>query len=150
MNIRTYFEICGREKCEVMHRVPCAYLILFTPAASAVVLFTTWVWFNIACASTVVEWYCLINKFNLVEWKFMLSINLMLYVIFPLRYPTFLWCVTSRTSLFCRYCLADDRLLEAVKFLDLVDGAGWELLQVYKSLLVIVILCSLLFLFLLA
>lgn len=29
-----------------------------------------------------------------------------------------------------RYCLADDRLLEAVKFLDLGDGAGWELLQV--------------------
>lgn len=29
-----------------------------------------------------------------------------------------------------RYCLADDSLLEAVKFLDLGDGAGWELLQV--------------------
>lgn len=29
-----------------------------------------------------------------------------------------------------RYCLADDRLLEAVKFLDLGKGAGWELLQV--------------------
>lgn len=29
-----------------------------------------------------------------------------------------------------RYCLADDRLLEAVKFLDLGEGAGWELLQV--------------------
>ncbi|KAF8380732.1 hypothetical protein HHK36_028222 [Tetracentron sinense] len=28
------------------------------------------------------------------------------------------------------YCLADDRLLEAVNFLDLGDGAGWELLQV--------------------
>ncbi|XAR52078.1 Non-specific serine/threonine protein kinase [Bertholletia excelsa] len=27
------------------------------------------------------------------------------------------------------YCLADDRLLGAVKFLDLGDGAGWELLQ---------------------
>ncbi|GLT95069.1 hypothetical protein SLE2022_127740 [Rubroshorea leprosula] len=27
------------------------------------------------------------------------------------------------------YCLADDRLLEAVKFLDLSNGAGWELLQ---------------------
>ncbi|XP_038724526.1 uncharacterized protein LOC120016028 isoform X2 [Tripterygium wilfordii] len=27
------------------------------------------------------------------------------------------------------YCLADDRLLEAVKFLDLGDRAGWELLQ---------------------
>ncbi|XP_021846339.1 uncharacterized protein [Spinacia oleracea] len=27
------------------------------------------------------------------------------------------------------YCLADDRLIEAVKFLDLGDGAGWELLQ---------------------
>lgn len=27
------------------------------------------------------------------------------------------------------YCLADDRLTEAVKFLDLGDGAGWELLQ---------------------
>ncbi|KAL3524538.1 hypothetical protein ACH5RR_017372 [Cinchona calisaya] len=27
------------------------------------------------------------------------------------------------------YCLADDRLLEAVEFLDLSDGAGWELLQ---------------------
>ncbi|KAH9728132.1 protein kinase domain-containing protein [Citrus sinensis] len=27
------------------------------------------------------------------------------------------------------YCLADDRLLEAVKFLDLGEGAGWELLQ---------------------
>lgn len=31
-----------------------------------------------------------------------------------------------------RYCLADDRLLEAVRFLDLSDGAGWELLQVSK------------------
>lgn len=29
-----------------------------------------------------------------------------------------------------RYCQADDRLLEAVKFLDLGNGAGWELLQV--------------------
>ena len=29
-----------------------------------------------------------------------------------------------------RYCLADDRLSEAVKFLDLGAGAGWELLQV--------------------
>uniref|UniRef100_A0A0D9VJS0 Protein kinase domain-containing protein n=1 Tax=Leersia perrieri TaxID=77586 RepID=A0A0D9VJS0_9ORYZ len=28
-----------------------------------------------------------------------------------------------------RYFLADDRLLEAVDFLDLGDGAGWELLQ---------------------
>ncbi|KAJ4951486.1 hypothetical protein NE237_028318 [Protea cynaroides] len=27
------------------------------------------------------------------------------------------------------YCLADDRLLESVKFLDLGAGAGWELLQ---------------------
>ncbi|KAL3630809.1 hypothetical protein CASFOL_023793 [Castilleja foliolosa] len=27
------------------------------------------------------------------------------------------------------YCLADDRLLEAVKFLDIANGAGWELLQ---------------------
>ncbi|KAL7613174.1 hypothetical protein Lser_V15G07914 [Lactuca serriola] len=27
------------------------------------------------------------------------------------------------------YCLADDRFLEAVKFLDVGDGAGWELLQ---------------------
>lgn len=36
---------------------------------------------------------------------------------------------------FCRYCLADDRLLEAVKFLDLGDGAGWELLQVRFCLL---------------
>ncbi|KAJ4828111.1 hypothetical protein Tsubulata_007156 [Turnera subulata] len=27
------------------------------------------------------------------------------------------------------YCLADDRMEEAVKFLDLDDGAGWELLQ---------------------
>lgn len=31
---------------------------------------------------------------------------------------------------FGRYCLADDGLLDAVKFLDLGDGAGWELLQV--------------------
>ncbi|XP_038726117.1 uncharacterized protein LOC120017114 isoform X2 [Tripterygium wilfordii] len=38
------------------------------------------------------------------------------------------------------YCLADDRLLEAVKFLDLGDHAGWELLQppVILSILVIV------------
>ncbi|KAA8540149.1 hypothetical protein F0562_026841 [Nyssa sinensis] len=27
------------------------------------------------------------------------------------------------------YCLADDHLLEAVKFLDLGEGSGWELLQ---------------------
>ncbi|XP_020085010.1 uncharacterized protein LOC109707893 [Ananas comosus] len=27
------------------------------------------------------------------------------------------------------YCLADDRLVEAVNFLDLGDGAGWELLK---------------------
>lgn len=33
-------------------------------------------------------------------------------------------------SSFGRYCLADDRLLDAVKFLDVGDGAGWELLQV--------------------
>lgn len=131
MNITTYFEVCGREeKCEVMH--PCAYLMLFTPGASAVVLSTIWVLFNLACASTVVEWYCLVDKFHLVEWKFIWSTKLTLYVIFPLGYLAFLWCLTSRTSLFCRYCLADDRLLEAVKFLDLGDGAGWELLQVYK------------------
>ncbi|KAJ0799020.1 hypothetical protein HanLR1_Chr00c2341g0841061 [Helianthus annuus] len=29
-----------------------------------------------------------------------------------------------------RYCLADDRFLDAVKFLDSGDGAGWELLHV--------------------
>lgn len=29
-----------------------------------------------------------------------------------------------------RYCEADDRWIEAVKFLDLDDGAGWQLLQV--------------------
>ena len=29
-----------------------------------------------------------------------------------------------------RYYLADDRLSEVVKFLDLSAGAGWELLQV--------------------
>ena len=29
-----------------------------------------------------------------------------------------------------RYCMEDDQLSEAVKFLDLGDGAGWELLQV--------------------
>ncbi|GJN21921.1 hypothetical protein PR202_gb09444 [Eleusine coracana subsp. coracana] len=29
----------------------------------------------------------------------------------------------------CRYCLEDDRLADAVNFLDLGDGAGWELLQ---------------------
>ena len=34
------------------------------------------------------------------------------------------------TPCLSRYCLADDRLLEAVKFLDLGAGAGWELLQV--------------------
>ena len=34
--------------------------------------------------------------------------------------------------MFCfgRYCLADDRFVEAVKFLDLNDRAGWQLLQV--------------------
>ncbi|KAE8077488.1 hypothetical protein FH972_016048 [Carpinus fangiana] len=31
------------------------------------------------------------------------------------------------------YCLADDRLLDAVKFLDVGDGAGWELLQAMLS-----------------
>ncbi|KAH7687297.1 [RNA-polymerase]-subunit kinase protein [Dioscorea alata] len=31
------------------------------------------------------------------------------------------------------YCLADDRLTEAVKFLDLGEGAGWELLQAMLS-----------------
>lgn len=31
---------------------------------------------------------------------------------------------------FGRYCLADDRFVEAVKFLDLNDRAGWQLLQV--------------------
>lgn len=35
-----------------------------------------------------------------------------------------------RSFSFIRYCLADDQLLDAVKFLDLGDGAGWELLQV--------------------
>lgn len=35
---------------------------------------------------------------------------------------------------FGRYCLADDRLLEAVNFLDLGNGAGWELLQVQYSI----------------
>ena len=29
-----------------------------------------------------------------------------------------------------RYCLADDGLLEGVRYLDLRDNAGWELLQV--------------------
>lgn len=31
-----------------------------------------------------------------------------------------------------RYCLADERLEEAVKFLDFGDRAGWELLQVFS------------------
>jgi hypothetical protein len=30
-----------------------------------------------------------------------------------------------------RYCIADDSLVNAIEFLDLGDGAGWELLQVY-------------------
>ncbi|XP_015688842.1 uncharacterized protein LOC102699841 isoform X4 [Oryza brachyantha] len=34
---------------------------------------------------------------------------------------------------FCRYFLADDRLSEAVDFLDLGDGAGWELLQYCRT-----------------
>lgn len=38
--------------------------------------------------------------------------------------------IVLRLPCFGRYCLADDRLLDAVKFLDLGDGAGWELLQV--------------------
>jgi hypothetical protein len=32
--------------------------------------------------------------------------------------------------LLSRYCEADDRWVEAVRFLDLDDGAGWQLLQV--------------------
>ena len=31
---------------------------------------------------------------------------------------------------FGRYCIADDRLVNGVEFLDLGNGAGWELLQV--------------------
>lgn len=42
----------------------------------------------------------------------------------------FLKVIISCLLFFCSYCLADDRFLEAVKFLDLGDGAGWELLQV--------------------
>ncbi|KAM7272935.1 hypothetical protein ACFE04_027599 [Oxalis oulophora] len=42
--------------------------------------------------------------------------------------------IRLKTSLTCvvlqqQYCMADDRLLECVKFLDLGNGAGWELLQ---------------------
>ncbi|KAD0351775.1 hypothetical protein E3N88_44413 [Mikania micrantha] len=37
---------------------------------------------------------------------------------------------TYSACVLIRYCLADDGFLEAVKFLDLGDGAGWELLQV--------------------
>ena len=37
---------------------------------------------------------------------------------------------------FGRYCLADDRLIDAVRFLDLGDGAGWELLQVLLYFLI--------------
>ena len=33
----------------------------------------------------------------------------------------------------CMYYLADDRWVEAVKFLDLGDMSGWELLQVSLS-----------------
>lgn len=43
---------------------------------------------------------------------------------------TFTFVSLFNLSSFFRYCLADDRLLDAVKFLDLGDGAGWELLQV--------------------
>ena len=42
------------------------------------------------------------------------------HLVFPLSLP----------FLAHRYCLADDRLEEAVKFLDLGDRAGWQLLQV--------------------
>lgn len=34
----------------------------------------------------------------------------------------------------CRYCAADDRWEEAVKFMNLDDGAGWQLLEVGLSL----------------
>lgn len=40
-------------------------------------------------------------------------------------------CLKNLTNFFYRYCLADERLEEAVKFLDLGDRAGWELLQVF-------------------
>jgi len=36
-----------------------------------------------------------------------------------------------------RYCIADDRLVNAIEFLDLGDGAGWELLQVYTTCLLV-------------
>jgi len=39
-------------------------------------------------------------------------------------------CLKDLTNFLYRYCLADERLEEAVKFLDLGDRAGWELLQV--------------------
>lgn len=38
-------------------------------------------------------------------------------------------CLKDLTNFLYRYCLADERLEEAVKFLDLGDRAGWELLQ---------------------
>jgi hypothetical protein len=36
-----------------------------------------------------------------------------------------------------RYCIADDKLVNAIEFLDLGDGAGWELLQVYTTCLLV-------------
>lgn len=39
-------------------------------------------------------------------------------------------------TLLCRYCEADDRWVEAVKFLDLDDGAGWQLLQACFPILI--------------
>ncbi|CAK8539218.1 unnamed protein product [Lathyrus sativus] len=36
--------------------------------------------------------------------------------------------ILSHSSL-RRYCIADDRLVNAIEFLDLGNGAGWELLQ---------------------
>lgn len=60
-------------------------------------------------------------KKDLLSW-FLLA----LLVLFMFLFVTLFIFLPS----YARYCLADDRLLDGVAFLDLGDGAGWELLQV--------------------
>ena len=65
--------------------------------------------------------------FQMASYSFFHLVNLWLRKLRKTSDTRYIWWL-------CRYYLVDDRWVEAVKFLDLGDRSGWELLQVSLSL----------------
>ncbi|EXB44191.1 hypothetical protein L484_010297 [Morus notabilis] len=74
--------------------------------------------------------FCEAGVVDSLSLQILASLQTVIMYVMPLAWQRLLESTFKLDIEACReYCLADDRLLDAVKFLDLGDGAGWELLQ---------------------